>query len=268
MSYSCQTFKATVSEPIAQPSYIVEKALVFEYDSAVLHCWADDQKPIIQHVISQFPDAEGEMYEVVFASKHAQFPFKCPTGILVPADVRLITELERQLRQEHAKGEPKGWVMKHKFDCITKPKPAPKAQPRISKADPGIKPIDIDIVPDDLRFMCTEGFKDQARQFYSDLGYVQPSSDRSWVRKRFVDGLGNWSHIARADEALGGLISQTMSIVAENPHFPSWWRSFGVYLMRGNPEGVIRACNDVISYNGNVNRVLGNGEVRDRHFGA
>lgn len=98
--------------------------------------------------------------------------------------------------------------------------------------------------------MCTTAFKDQAKDFYTALDRVQPSSDRDWVRKYYVDKLDVWTHIARANSAMGGLISQAMSVISDHPHFPAWWRSFGVHLTKGNPEGAIASCQRIINYNG------------------
>ena len=132
-----------------------------------------------------------------------------------------------------------------KAEPTKKPRPMPK--PKKDAAHSATMPaIDLSKVPDDLLFMTHEGFKDQAKDFTRQLDFVQPSSDRDWVQRRFVDGLGTWSHIERADEALGGLISEALSIIVKNPDFPTWWRSIPVTLARGNPNGVIRACKDVI----------------------
>lgn len=143
--------------------------------------------------------------------------------------------------------------------------PALKRMPKAKVKPVSAPTVDLSKVPDDLLFMTDQGFKDAADVFYRDISFVQPSSDRAWVKRRFADGLGTWPHIERADEALGGLISQALTIVADNPHFPPWWRSIGVSMMKGNPLGTIRACNDVISYKGSLLAADEN-DIVDRHF--
>jgi hypothetical protein len=143
--------------------------------------------------------------------------------------------------------------------------PTLKRMPETKVAAPATPTIDLKDIPDDLLFMTTEGFKDAAEVFHRDISFVQPSSDRTWVKRRFVDGLGTWPHIERADEALGGLITQALIIVAQNPNFPPWWRSIGVSMTRGNPMGTIRACNDVISHKGQVRDSFDDGIV-DKNF--
>ncbi len=144
-------------------------------------------------------------------------------------------------------------------------KPTLKRMPNIKVSAPTMPVIDLKNVPDDLLFMTDKGFMDAAEVFYRDIGFVQASSDRGWVKRRFVDGLGTWPHIERADEALGGLITQALTLVAQNPHFPPWWRSIGVAMTRGNPMGTIRACNDVISHKGQVRDSFDDGIV-DKNF--
>ncbi len=146
-----------------------------------------------------------------------------------------------------------------------KPRPMPKLK-KDAAHSATMPAIDLTTVPDDLLFMTHEGFKDQAREFAQHLDFVQPSSDREWVQRRFVDELGTWYHIERADEALGGMISEALSIIAKNPHFPPWWRSIAVSLARGNPAGVIRSCKDVIGYKG-ASQTSASTDIVDKNFG-
>lgn len=266
-TYKNYTVKAYVAEQIQQ-SFIVEKAVVYEFESPILHYTADQLRPIILDVISRSPDAKGEMHEIVLMSLDKRQPFRVPTKIFVPADMQLLSEIQKQMQTEFSDGDPKSWVLKRKFDCISKPKPPAKAKSRVQKADPGIRPVDLSEVPEDLLFMTTQGFKEAAEVFYNDLSFVQPSSDRDWVQRRFVDGLSTWPHIERADEALGGLISEALSVVARHLHFPAWWRSIAVAMTRGNPNDVIRQCESVINFKGDVTRQQSNGEVKDLVFGA
>ncbi|MEN3142341.1 hypothetical protein ABDF71_10025 [Ochrobactrum sp. WV_118_8] len=249
--YKTTTYKA-IKEVVEQPKYIVEKALVLEYNVAVLNDWADLQKPYINRIVKEFSElhsATGDIYEIVFSSKNKQFPFKCPTSIQIPADIRLITEIERHFRELHGE-DFSGWTLKHNLDCISTAAEPEKSKNAIDKKDVLRPSVDVNTVPEHLRFMCTAAFKDQAKQFYEALNRIFPSSDRSWVRKYYVEKLDTWSHIARADDAIGGLIKNVMSVIAEHPHFPAWWRSFGVHLTKGNPQGAIDSCQRILNYNG------------------
>ncbi|WP_343314024.1 hypothetical protein AAIB41_02450 [Brucella sp. BE17] len=144
-------------------------------------------------------------------------------------------------------------------------KPTLKKVPAPKYVSPTMPTIDMSKVPEDLLFMTTQGFKDAATVFYNDLGHIYPSSDRAWVQKRFVDGLSTWPHIERADETLGGMISTALTIVAKNPHFPTWWRSFGVAMLRGNPLGCTRSLKDIIAYKGAIIAHFDN-EMTDQNF--
>jgi hypothetical protein len=143
--------------------------------------------------------------------------------------------------------------------------PTLKKAPVEKYVSPSMPELDLSNVPSKLMFMTTEGFKDAASVFYRDLSFVQPTSDRAWVKRRFVDGLDTWPHIKRADEALGGMISRALTIVAENPHFPPWWRSIGVCLLRGNPLGVIRQCEDILAHTG-VHKPIFESDSVDKNF--
>lgn len=121
--YRLTTYKSadTQKEALEQPKYIVEKALVLEYNCAVLYDWSDLQKTDIRQIIKDFSEmyvATGDLYEIVFASKNKLFPFKCPTSILIPADIRLIAEIERHFRELHGE-DFSGWTLKHNIDCIS-----------------------------------------------------------------------------------------------------------------------------------------------------
>lgn len=252
--YRVTTFKSADSqkENIEQPNHIIEKALVLTYKSSCCKEWADLEKEFINEIYQKYTvnnAVKGDLYELVFSSSDKKYSFKSPTGLMLPADFGLLQEIDDYLKVAH-KDVYENWTLKHNFDCISVSKPAPPAKPRIGEKDPGINPIDIKTVPEHLRFMCTSAFKDQAKQFYEALNRIFPSSDRAWVRKYYVEKLDSWSHISRADDAIGGLIKDVMSVIAENPHFPTWWKSFGVCLMRGNPQGAIDSCKRVLNYNG------------------
>jgi hypothetical protein len=149
---------------------------------------------------------------------------------------------------------------------VKQPKtPTLKKAPVAKPVAPTVPQVDLTNVPANLMFMTTEGFKDAANVFYRDLSFVQPTSDRGWVKRRFVDGLDTWPHIKRADDALNGLISKAFTIVAENPHFPPWWRSIGVCLLRGNPVNLIRQCETVLAYKG-VHKQIFESDIVDKNF--
>jgi len=264
--YRLTTYKSADAQKIEieQPKYIVEKALVLTFKSSCWKEWADLEKEFINEIYQKYTvnnAVKGDLYELVFSSIDKKYSFKSPTGLMLPADFGLLQEIDDYLKVAH-KDVYENWTLKHNFDCISVSKPAPPAKPRIGEKDPGINPIDIKTVPEHLRFMCTSAFKDQAKHFYEALNRIFPSSDRAWVRKYYVEKLDSWSHISRADDAIGGLIKDVMSVIAEKPHFPTWWKSFGVCLMRGNPQGAIDSCKRVLNYNGDKKVFI---EIEDDH---
>lgn len=249
-----------------QPSYIVPKAIVYEYESGIGEGIVAVVQPIIAEVLSRFPAATGTQCEVVIASKSKTYLFNYPTKVFIPAGMHIIEKIQTMLQYENEKKEPKTWVLKTNFECIEKAKKQPKPRSRVQPKSTFMPKIDLSEVPLHLHFIESEGFKDQAEDFYKELSFVQPSSDRAWVKRRFVDGLSTWSHIKNADDALNGIISQALAIVAENPNFPPWWRSIGVSLMRGNPNGVIRSCLSVIDYTGDIQRSSNDDGIVDKNF--
>ncbi|WP_445376933.1 hypothetical protein [Pseudochrobactrum asaccharolyticum] len=249
-----------------QPSFIVPKALVFEYESGIAHTIVDIARPIISEVLKRFPTATGDMYEVVIASKSKTYLFNYPTKVFVPADMHIIEQIKTMLQYENDKKEPKTWALKINFECIEKAKKQPKPRSRVQPPSTSMPKIDLLDVPQHLLFIASEGFKDQALEFERELSFVQPSSDRNWVKRRFVDGLDNWPHIKNADDALNGIISQALAVVSENPHFPPWWRSVAVSMTRGNPKGLIRSCLDVIDYTGDIQQPVSDDGIVDKNF--
>lgn len=265
MTHTMTVIPAQISDYV-QPSFIVPKALVFEYASGIGEGIVPDAQQIIKEVLSRFPSATGDMYEVVIASKAKTYLFNYPTKMSIPADMRVIEMIKGMLQNENAKKEPKTWVLKTNFECIEKAKKQPKPRSRVQPPSTSMPKIDLTDVPQHLLFIASEGFKGQALEFERELSFVQPSSDKKWVKRRFVDGLSKWPHIKNADDALNGIISQALAIVAENPHFPPWWRSIGVSLMRGNPKGVIRSCLAVIDYTGDIQHPAGDDGIVDKNF--
>lgn len=249
-----------------QPSFVVPKAIVFEYESGIGEGIVADAQQIIKEVLSRFPATSGDMYEVVIASKAKTYLFNYPTKCFVPADMHVIEMIKTMLQHENAKNEPKTWALRTNFECIEKAKKKPKPRSRVQPASTSMPPLDLTDVPQHLLFIASEGFKDQAEDFYKELSFVQPTSDRAWVKRRFVDGLDNWPHIKNADDALNGIISQALAIVAETPHFPPWWRSVAVSMIRGNPKGLIRSCLDVIDYTGDIKQSSGDDGIVDKNF--
>lgn len=249
-----------------QPSFIVPQALVYEYESGIGEGIVAVAQPIIKEVLSRFPAATGDMYEVVIASKSKTYLFNYPTKVFVPANMHIIEQIKTMLQYENDKQEPKTWVLKTNFECIEKAKKQPKPRSRVQPKSSSMPEIDLSDVPQSLMFMTTAGFKDQAAAFERELSFVQPSSDKAWVKRRFVDGLSAWPHIKNADDALNGIISQALTVVAENPHFPPWWRSIGVSMTRGNPKGLIRSCLDVIDYTGDVQGASNDDGITDKNF--
>ncbi len=265
MTYTMTVYPAQNADYV-QPSFIVPKALVFEYASGLTFNCVEDVKPIITEVLQRFPNTQGDLCEVVLYFKKKPIFLNFPTKMFVPADMRVIEVLQKLLQNETGDMQPKKWALKTDYECIEKAKKQPKPRTRVQPKSTSMPKVDLIDVPQHLLFIASEGFKDQAEDFYKELSFVQPTSDRGWVKRRFVDGLGTWPHIKNADEALNGIISQALSIVAENPNFPPWWRSVAVSMTRGNPKGVIRSCLDVIDYSGDIQQSVSDDGIVDKNF--
>lgn len=86
-----------------QPSFIVPKALVFEYESGIGEGIIAIARPIISKVLSRFPAVIGDMYEVVIASKSKTYLFNYPTKMSIPAEMRIIEQLQTMLQYKSDK---------------------------------------------------------------------------------------------------------------------------------------------------------------------
>jgi len=236
------------------PKHLIEKALVFEMLGTVMPGDERFYKSAIDFVISQHPEATGESLQIVLWSR-SKNAFGWPTGIFVPNDPDLILDLFRQMRiATKDSNDPAAWKILYDFNIfeeIKKRTIKPKRKPRLpvsKKETSRPQTIDPATVPEHLQFMLSSDFKDQAEKFQQRLDCIMMSSDPAWINEYFVNRLSaDWPEIGRADEAMGGLISRTMSVIAANPRFPNWWRSYAIALMRGNPLAAMDTCKSVIS---------------------
>src|SRR5690606_26491617 len=154
------------------PKHIVEKALVFEVLGPVLPGDERFYKSTIDLVLSQHPNATGELLQIVLWSRYKN-AFGWPTGIFVPNDPDLILDLFRQmqLRNKDDK-DPAAWKILYDFNIIDEIekrsiKPKRKPRPSVVKKETSRPPaIDPATVPEHLRFMMTSDFKEHAEAFY------------------------------------------------------------------------------------------------------
>lgn len=133
----------------------VKKALIFEMRGPVSP--HDDRfyEDTINFVLSQHPNATGEMLEIVLMSRDKN-DVGWPCDIFVPNDSDLILELFRQLRLDSANNDnPAAWKIKYDFnlfDEYKKRQKKPVIKSRVQPATPD-KPFIVDpaTVPEHLR---------------------------------------------------------------------------------------------------------------------
>ncbi|MFD2054202.1 hypothetical protein ACFSQT_14195 [Mesorhizobium calcicola] len=112
-------------------------------------------------------------------------------------------------------------------------------------------------VPPTLRFMLDAEARDEANAF---LRHVQngfawnsiPDHRRvDFVERHLVEVLPeHWPSVARADEAVGGLLVEVLRVFAANPKLPGWWLSPAVALSNGHPERLRESCDAVLAHAG------------------
>lgn len=133
-------------------------------------------------------------------------------------------------------------------------RPATSLITRVSPALPKVLPSLPDAVPPALRFMLEREARADGDRFYRDLdGFTWNMPDPGRWAEEFVIGAmaRRWPAVARADEAVGGLLSDALRVVAANPRtFPRWWLSVAVVLSNGHPERLRGCCERILAHAG------------------
>lgn len=219
---------------------IAESALAFVYDKMVSVDYLKWLQLRVEEINHQFGELDADYHSfVVEQIIDDDRSIKVYIDRDMKADISVINALMYRLETPRLHSDPYPTSFKIKKNWQIFPANDKKeASSKVSRKDKSEFPaVSIADVPEKFRFMTTFGFKDQAAEFYNALSLIFPSSDGAWIQKAYVDRMAaRWSHIARADEAFGGLISKMMTKVAtlDRENVRSW-KSFAVSLTRGDP---------------------------------
>ncbi|TGQ83702.1 hypothetical protein EN850_02870 [Mesorhizobium sp. M8A.F.Ca.ET.207.01.1.1] len=128
---------------------------------------------------------------------------------------------------------------------------------RIRPSDGPLLPSMPAAVQPALRFMLGAEARAEAEAFRLELNdRIQWSNIPghlmvAFVEKHLVGQLADrWPQVARADEAVGGLLTEVLRAFAANPKLPGWWKSPAVALASGRPERLRETCEGVLAHAG------------------
>ena len=219
---------------------VAESAVAFVYDQLPSIDYMRWLQLRIDEINEQFGELDSEYHSfVVETIIDDERSIRTYIDRDMKGDFKVIDALMRILETPRHHSDPYPTTFKIKKNWQIFPANEKKeAISKISRKDKSEFPaVSIADVPPEFRFMTTSGFKDQASEFYNALSLIYPTSDGAWIQKSYVDRMSaRWSHIARADEAFGGLITKMMTKVAnDRENITGGWKGFSVSLTRGDP---------------------------------
>lgn len=114
-----------------------------------------------------------------------------------------------------------------------------------------VMPLLREDVPPSLRFMLGDEAREDGWAFYRFMSGLTwgTGNESEWCEKHVVGKLAErWPYVARADAAVGGLLSDALRVVAANDPrtAPRRWLCFAVVLANGHPELLRDCCERVI----------------------
>lgn len=192
----------------------------------------------------------GVYLEEVLSHKHS---FAVKFSEQIPHDEAFLLNLLDHLKYHHPDASLR-FEGNFNLDRSIKKKPLPRRTSAKSDSKPPEVPLEK--IKPSLRFMRTPEFVAEGEEFYKAVGYIDSMSKSSWIQEFYVNRMElRWPQVARVDRAIGGLISDSLTVVAQNhPKFPPWWKSIGVCLSRGNAHSIEKVCRDIIKYDGKMER--------------
>ena len=109
--------------------------------------------------------------------------------------------------------------------------------------------------PPALRFMLSDEAKREAQAMHRYLtqevvwGNLRGDRRAAFVEKYVVAAMETrWPHVARADRAVGGLVTAAFRAFAAMPDVPFFWADPVRVLAAGTPEILRQACERVIGH--------------------
>src|SRR5690606_37557305 len=129
---------------------------------------------------------------------------------------------------------------------VCRMRPATPLITRVTAAMPKVPPALPEAVPPALRVMLEPEARADGERFYKDMDALdwRMPDPVAWAEKHVIGSMSRrWPAVARADEAIGGLLSDALRAVAVQPRaFPRWWLSLAVVLTNGHPERLRANC--------------------------
>ncbi len=249
MTYYCPTISDLQMD---DGRIIVDRAISLVYDEYLSMDYVYQVQKIVDEVRDEFPYLRkvSEQRSIVIEQKMTDLSYTIKVYIQreVADNIGLIDRLMERLREPLYGPKPDEFKRRHNWQIFPSSKTADLKSEKTSGQDKqAVRPcIDLSKVPAEFEFMLTSAFKDQAKEFNKSLDLIYSSSRPDWIQKYYVELLHDrWSHIARADIAMGGLISKVMAKVANDPRFAqaeNWWRGFAIALSKGDGLAAYEAC--------------------------
>ena len=237
-----------VSEEYQIQKGVIPYAAVFKLDGMFI---AEEMIATMENIVSFCNSYTGNADRVsgVYLSEilSDKWSFAVKFSDQIPNDEAFLDKLLHHLKSDYQRTS---IYFETNFDLdrtiVKKPLP-PRPTPRSDFKPPQIP---IEQIKPSLRFMRSPEFIVEGEDFYRAVSYICSSSRKEWIQEYFANRLEQrWPEIARADRAIGGLISEALTVVAQNhPNFPPWWRSIAVCLSRGAADSIEKVCTDVIEY--------------------
>lgn len=249
MTYYCPTISDLQTD---DGRIVVDRAISLVYDEYLSMDYVYWVQKVVDEVRDEFPYLRkvSEQRSIVIEQKMTDLSYtiKIYVQTEVADNIGLIDRLMEKLREPLYGPKPVEFKRRHNWQIFPTSKTADLKTEKTSGQDkeavgPG---IDLSKVPAEFEFMLTSAFKDQTKQFYKSLDLINSGSRPDWVRKYYVELLHDrWSHIARADIAMDGLISKVMAKVADDPRYAqseNWWRGFAIALSKGDGLAAYETC--------------------------
>lgn len=249
MTYSCPTISDFQTD---DGRVIVERAIALRYDEYLSMEYIEWLQKVVDEVRNEFSYLRkvSEQRSIVIEQRLSDLTHSIKIYIQkeVADNIGLIDRLMERLREPFYGPKPVEFTRRHNWQTFPSTKTADLKIEKTSGQDKKSvrRGIDLSKVPAEFEFILTSAFKDQAKEFNKSLDLINSSSRPDWVQNYYVELLHDrWSHIARADIAMDGVISKVMAKVADDPRHAqseNWWRGFAISLSKGDGLAAYETC--------------------------
>ncbi|WP_139975229.1 hypothetical protein [Ochrobactrum sp. CGA5] len=249
MTYYCPTIADLQTD---DGSIVVDRDISLLYDEYLSMDYVYWVQKVVDEVRDEFPYLRkvSEQRSIVIEQRMTDLSYTIKVYIQreVADNIGLIDRLMERLREPLYGPKPVEFKRRHNWQIFPSSKTADLKTEKTTGQDmKDVRPgLDLSKVPAEFEFMLTTAFKDQAKEFYKSLDLINSGSRPDWIRNYYVELLHDrWPHIARADIAMGGLISKVMAKVADDPRYvqsENWWRGFAIALSKGDGLAAYETC--------------------------